>query len=220
MAHLRSALLIIFISLLAGCSQRTQDLNATIHEALFGFNDVNMTAEQVAELPYASIYARINNGHQIFMVLAFADTNPLTGNTQLKWVSADSAMITTENGRIVKTAMFPKANLVNMSSNNRLAAPNQYANSWSSREYDWQPGYLYSNKARIESMPKGTEKITSLLWQKQTTQVHEVITFDQIGQQMQNDYWVDTQGNVVKSAQWLIPDELFIEIEVLKPYAE
>jgi len=69
-------------------------------------------------------------------------------------------------------------------------------------------------------MPKGTEKITSLLWQKQTTQVHEVITFDQIGQQMQNDYWVDTQGNVVKSAQWLIPDELFIEIEVLKPYVE
>ncbi len=95
MTHLRSALLILFVFLLSGCSQRFQDVNSTLDEALFGFDDFTHAQEHVADLPYASMYVRINQGPQLFMVLAYAETNPVTGNTQLKWFSSDNAMITT-----------------------------------------------------------------------------------------------------------------------------
>ncbi|WP_159656111.1 YjbF family lipoprotein [Vibrio atypicus] len=219
MTYLRSALLILILSFLSGCSQRFQDVNATISEGLFGFDDISLKKEQVAELPYASIYARVNQGPQIFMVLGFVDTNPVTGNQQLKWLSSDSAVITTENGRVVKTTALPSHNLLGLSSSTNLAAPNNETTSWQN-SYDWQPGYHYGKQAKVESSPVGMGVTTSLLWEKQTSHIREIITFPDSDQQMQNDFWVDNQGSVVKSAQWLVPNELLIEIEVLKPYAE
>lgn len=219
MINLRNAVLILIISLLSGCSQRFQDVNATIGEALFGFEDVSLNKEQVAELPYASIYARINQGPQIFMVLAFVDTNPITGNRQLKWLSSDSAMITTENGRIVKTTLLPDANLEGLSSSNHLERPTFETTSWQS-EYDWQPGYHYSKQAVVQSGPVGFETIQSTLWKKETRHIREVITFTGDQQTMTSNYWIDAQGQVVKSQQWLVPELLQIDIEILKPYAE
>lgn len=218
MTYLHNALLVAILSLLAGCSQKFQDVNATMHEAFFGFDDINMTQVQVAELDYASIYARINHGPKIFMVLALVDTNSITGNSQLKWMSSDGAIITTENGRVVKTTALPGVNLVGLSSSTHLATPNKEVTSWNS-EYDWQPGYHYSKNAQVESFPVGIKTLSSLLWIRPTYQVREIITFSDTQQQMQSDYWVDKQGKVVKSKQWLVPDELFIEIEALKPYA-
>ncbi|OLQ87311.1 hypothetical protein BIY21_17290 [Vibrio ponticus] len=217
MTYLRRILLVLLLGSLVGCSQKFQDVNATLNEAIFGFNDVNMTAAQVAELEYASIYARINHGAKIFMVLALVDTNPVTGNPQLKWSSSDGAIITTENGRIVKTTALPEANLVNIQASNNLAAPNSQVKTWQA-QYDWQPGYHFSESAQIESFPVGINTTSSLLWIKPTTQVREIISFNG-HQTMQSDYWVDKNGNVVKSAQSLIPEQLFIEIEVLKPFA-
>ena len=218
MTHFFRALLILVLGTLSGCSQKFQDVNATMQEAFLGFDDINMTQAQVAELDYASIYARINHGPQIFMVLALVDINPITGNEQLKWMSSDGAMITTENGRVVKTIALPGANLVGLSSNTQLALPDRQVTSWQS-VYDWQPGYHYSKQAQVESFPVGLKTLSSLLWIKPTIQVREIITFADTQQQMQNDYWIDKQGQVVKSEQSLVPNELFIEIEVLKPYA-
>jgi hypothetical protein len=128
-------------------------------------------------------------------------------------------MITTENGRVVKTTALPSHNLLGLSSSTNLAAPNSETTSWQNR-YDWQPGYHYGKQAQVESSPVGMGVTISLLWEKQTSHIREVITFPNLGQQMQNDFWVDSQGSVVKSAQWLVPNELLIEIEVLKPFAE
>jgi hypothetical protein len=75
-------LAVLLVFLLSACSQRFQHVNDTISEAVFGADDVIMTAEHIRKLPYASIYAKIDDGAQIFMVLAFADTNPATGITQ------------------------------------------------------------------------------------------------------------------------------------------
>ena len=219
MDYLRSTVLIVILSLIAGCSQKFQDVNATMNEALWGFNDITMTAEQVAELPYASLYVRINHGPQIFMVLAFADINPRTNNTQLKWFSADGAMITTENGRITKTSQLPQTNLTGMTSTTNLTLPIREVTSWEN-EYDWQPGYHYGKTALVQSYPAGFETIRSLLWEAKTTKIREVITFHHSQKSMANHYWIDQQGQVVKSAQWLIPNDLFIEFESLKMYAE
>ncbi len=219
MTHLRSALLILFVFLLSGCSQRFQDVNSTLDEALFGFDDFTHNQEHVEDLPYASMYVRINQGPQLFMVLAYAETNPVTGNTQLKWFSSDKAMITTENGRIVKTNRLPGANLVGLSSSTQLAVPTSDTIAWQA-EYDWQPNYHFAQRAQVASYPVGTGVTKSLLWEKQTRHIKEVVTFNHSQQVMENNYWIDERGNVVKSHQQLIPHLLEVEFEVLKPYVE
>lgn len=217
MTFLRRTLLILLLCSISGCSQKFQDVQSTMHEAVFGFDDIKMSHRQVAQLDYASIYARINHGPQIFMVLALVDRNPVTGNDQLKWMSADGAMITTENGRIIKTTSLPNANLLHISSDNNLVAPSHKVSSWDAN-YDWQPGYHFSELARVKSFPIATQTTASLLWTKPTTKVREIITFSESQQQMQSEYWLDKNGQVVKSAQALVPNALFIELEVLKPY--
>lgn len=36
---------------------------------------------------------------------------------------------------------------------------------------------------------------------------------------MSNQFWVDEQNTIVKSAQWVVPNKLHIELEILKPLA-
>lgn len=203
---------------LAGCSQRFQHINSTLNEAFFGFDDIELSKEKVMQLPYASLYARINGGHQIFMVLAFAETNPETGNTQLKWLSADKAMIVTENGRIVKTLNLPNANLVRLSATNQLSTPNSNTAPWKT-QYDWQPDYQYGHESYNESVSWGVERVSSLTWIKNAEHIVENATFSTLKQSMNSEFWVDRQGKVIKSAQWIIPQELYIELTILKPYA-
>lgn len=200
--------------LLTGCTQRFQDTNATIKEAFFGFDNIELTPEHVDNLPYASAYARINDSHRIFLVLAYAEKNPLTGTTQLKWMSSDKAMIVTENGRIVKTLSLPKANLVELSSSPTLSANNKH---WQTR-YDWQPNYSFGHQASVESRLVKTEPVSSLLWNKNTQLVKEVVTFSDSKQSVENYFWIDDQGVTVKSSQWVVPEQLHVELEILKPF--
>ncbi|UUM30040.1 YjbF family lipoprotein [Vibrio japonicus] len=217
MSQFHKLIFILSLFSLFGCSQKFSDTNATVKEALFGFSDVKLSAKEIDALPYASLYARINDGQQIFMVLALAEENPETGNIQLKWLSADKAMIATENGRVVKTLLLPEANLVNLSSSHQLSGPSTSNANWQAL-YDWQPGYHYSKKADVTSRYLGDNSINTVLWNKNTHHILETVTFPNTSQSMENEFWVDEQGNVVKSAQWVIPDTLFIELEILKPF--
>lgn len=208
-----SFILCALILTLQGCSQYIQDTGATMKEAFTGLEDTTVTLEKVRDLPYASIYARINHGHRLFLVLAFAETNPVTQSLRLKWVSSDGAMLVTENGRIVKTLNLPDYNLVEAHYPQR---PTEKAAAWQSY-YDWQPGYQFDQSVFVSSSLVKFEHLTSLLWQTKAAKIAENLTFSD-GSQHQNFYWLNEQGLVVKSLQWLIPEKLMIEIEILKPY--
>ena len=99
------------LSLTFGCTQKFNDVSATVQEAYGNYIDVELTPEEIEAVPYASAYLKIGSQKQVFVVLAFAEPNPLTGQTQLKWVSADKAMVVTENGHIVKTIGLQTTNL-------------------------------------------------------------------------------------------------------------
>lgn len=204
--------------MLSGCTQRFQDTNATIKEAFFGIDSVEMSTEQVANLPYASAYARINGEHRIFLVLAYAEQNPATGETQLKWMSSDKAMIVTENGRIIKTLSLPSANLVSLSATQTLPTPSAANAPWQA-QYDWQPNYSFGHQANVQSRFVKNEWLTSLLWSKETQLIEETVAFEAPGRTMSNQFWVDEQNTIVKSAQWVVPNKLHIELEILKPLA-
>ncbi|GMM89484.1 YjbF family lipoprotein [Vibrio fortis] len=209
---------------LAGCSQQFQDLNATFNEAMFGDADVSTTAEYIQDLPYASIYAQINDQGKIFMVLAFVGQNPKTGAEQLKWMSSDKAMIVTENGRVVQTLLLPYENLSSLATKptNALVpsfdlSTNPKAQRWQAT-YDWQPDYRFGYSANIVRSYVNQETVHTPLAAIETSKFIEQVSYPALGEQVENEYWVNSQGKVVKTVQYLGPDMTRLELTLLKPY--
>ncbi len=159
------------------------------------------------------------------MVLAFAEKNPKTGAMQLKWLSSDKAMIVTEGGRIIKTLGLAEANLSNItpisaSSLPSLASILKNQTTWSAH-YDWMLNdhYLFNYKANITPVLRGKSTIETTVWNKDVTEVVEVISIPSLDYSFTNQYWLDEQFNVVKTHQYLGPDIGDIEMTILKPFA-
>ncbi|MGU0056119.1 YjbF family lipoprotein [Enterobacter hormaechei] len=66
---------------------------------MFGTPGVHLTDDELQNMPYASQYMQLNDGPQLFVVLAFDE------NGQQKWVTQDQATIVTQHSRIVKTLL-------------------------------------------------------------------------------------------------------------------
>lgn len=223
--------LIVLLGLLVtGCSQQFQDLNSTFNEALFGDADVSTTAEYIQDLPYASIYAEINDQGKIFMVLAFVGQNPVTGAEQLKWMSSDKAMIVTENGRVVQTLLLPYENLSGLAAKPANALVPSFdlsatpkAQEWQATydwktTYDWQPDYRFGYSANIVRTYIREETVQTPIANIATRKFVEQIRYPALGQDIENQYWVNQQGQVVKTVQYLGPEMTRLELTLLKPY--
>ncbi len=217
-------LTIISVLFLSACTQKFNDVNATLDEAIFGVDDVSLTAQKIIELPYASSFVRINGGAKLFMVLAFAEPNPATGTMQLKWLSSDKAMIVTENGRIVKTLGLPQFNLTEINTTPSAPLPSfaaitQKQAIWSAH-YDWTAGdqYLFNYHATITPILRGETRLKNTVWEKKVTEIVEVVSIPSLGDTFTNQYWVDSELNVVKSHQYLGPNMVGIEMTILKPF--
>lgn len=195
---------------LAGCSQRFQDVNATLSEAFLGADDIVKTAEQIRSLPYASAYVRINDGAQIFVVLAFAEINSATGNMQYKWMSSDRAMFIFENGRLVKTVGLYGSNL-------QGAAHTQMTKSSWSVNYDWMPNYRYGYQGTLIRIEGESQQVNTPVASYQTQNYKEQIRFDAIDETITNQYWQDIKsGKIVKSVEYLGPEMTQVEFTLLK----
>ena len=73
--------------------------------ATFGAPDLPLTRDQIANLPYASIRAKIGKGPDALMILGRVD------GPDLHWVSADRVVMATRNSRVIKTANLPLDNV-------------------------------------------------------------------------------------------------------------
>lgn len=210
--------------LLSGCSQQFQDLNATFNEAIFGDADVSTTAEYIQDLPYASIYAEINDQGKIFMVLAFVGQNPVTGAEQLKWMSSDKAMIVTENGRVVQTLLLPYENLsgLTVKPGNALVPSFDMSVTPKAQEwqvtYDWQADYRFGYSANIVRTYLNEETVQTPIANIEARKFVEQISYPALGQDIENQYWVNKKGQVVKTVQYLGPEMTRLELTLLKPY--
>jgi hypothetical protein len=191
-------------------------VNSTLKSALIASEDVILTKAELSQIPYATSYVRINDGAQILMVLAFAEMNPDTGIEQLKWVSSDHVMIVTENGRIVKTLGLPALNLAGIDNSIRQHSISEDG-SWSGF-YDWQENNRYGVQA-IGSVTIGdTDYYASPLIESNVVVANETVAFPQLNQTIVNQYWVDSDHNVLKTLQYIGPQMNKIEISVAKPY--
>lgn len=221
----------ILLSLtLMGCTQKVSDINATINEAIFGFDDIEVTQTTIHNSPYASSYVRIGDGPQIFMVLALVEDG------QQKWLSSDKAMLVTDNGRVVKTLTLPKDNIARLSTKNstnqdplsqltpqtdiKSYIAKSGAEDWKAT-FDWMPNYRYGYQANITWAYKHEQLVKSEAWGKQAHYIIETVSFPSLNEQYQNHFWLDAKTNqVVKSIQYLGPGMDKIEMTILKPYGE
>ncbi|MBS9837498.1 YjbF family lipoprotein [Vibrio alginolyticus] len=203
------------LSSIFGCTQKFNDVSATVQEAYGNYIDVELTPEEIEAVPYASAYLKIGNQKQVFVVLAFAEPNPLTGNTQLKWVSADKAMVVTENGHIVKTIGLQTTNLAGIYGNvPAYSAPSmQYFLS-----YDWADKYRYGFPAKVQRSRQGKEIVITPISSTSTDVYTEVVTFTSLEKSVENQYWVNGKGEVVKTRQHLGPNMVPVELTILKGY--
>ncbi len=98
---------ILLLLALTGCSDKILDnspLIKTVSEAtnlvFNGLENEPVTRQQVDEIPYASMLVKVGRGGWGLVILINKDGDKLT------WISADKAIIVTENGRITKTSGF------------------------------------------------------------------------------------------------------------------
>ncbi|ALR16719.1 YjbF family lipoprotein [Vibrio natriegens] len=213
----RLLLILPAVSLMFGCTQKFKDVSATVQEAYGNYIDVELTHQQIEAIPYASAYLKIGNQKQIFVVLAFAEQNPLTGKTQLKWVSSDKAMVVTENGHIVKTLNLQ---------NNNIAGVYGQVPAYSTLDiqyllsYDWEEQYRYGFPAHITRTYQGKEVVTTPLSSTSADVYRESVEFPSLSETVENFYWVNSHGQVVKTRQHLGPNMLPIELTILKGYSK
>ncbi|WBA17108.1 YjbF family lipoprotein [Salinivibrio kushneri] len=217
------SILAIFIALtITGCTQRIQDLSDSFKFAYQGFPDAEKSWDEINALPYASLYAQLDNGPRGFMVLAFAEPSQHP-SPNLKWLSGDHEMIVTRNSRIVKTVNFAEGNLTatQVNSPDPLSiglATIQMPYTWS-RKLDWQPGN-HSGYRADSTFKRGKPQNVSVNGTPvATTHYTEDVTLPALDIQYTNDYWIaNDTGKIIKSYQHLAPGLPAVTLTHLKLY--
>ncbi len=205
------------MSLVFGCTQKFDDVSVTVQEAYDNSIDVELSPQEIEAVPYASAYLKIGNQKQVFVVLAFAEQSPVTGKTQLKWVSADKAMVVTENGHIVKTLKLQNDNIAGV-----YGQVPEYSKSNAEfiLSYDWQEQYRYGFPAHITRTYLGSEVVTTAISSTSADLYRESVEFTSLSKTVENLYWVDSKGQVIKTRQHLGPNMVPIELTILKGYSK
>lgn len=232
--------LTLSLFLLTGCSQNFKDVNDTMGLAFFGEADAALSTTDINQLPYASLYARVEDGPQAFMVLALAEQEPRFGSNKsagtnstglrantppkLKWLSSDKGMLVTQAGRLVKTLNLPQGNLVAVESQftdplalglHRSETPTVWQHT-----LDWQPGYHYGYQALSQFEAQGKQVIIVNELPIDVLYFIETVSIEKLNISYQNEYWLSpSNGQVVKTRQKPAPNLPYIELTILKPFA-
>lgn len=207
--------IILICLLLQACSAHVKGLGNSLWESTFGTPGVHLTDDDILNMPYASQYMQLNNGPQLFVVLAFAE------NGQQKWVTQDQATIVTQHYRIVKTQL-PGDNLieVNNLAADPLAKPNQIIDgtSWT-RTMGWtEHKQVRYATARSEFRWHGTDTLKMAGDVTAVRILEEDVTTSE--KSWRNRYWVDDEGVIRQSEQYLGADWFPVKTTLIKAAKE
>lgn len=178
-----------------------------------GVPDAPITPEYVANLPYASMTAKIGRGQRSLLVLAEYD------GPDLRWVAANDAALVTRNGRLVKTAGLDRnlRDTVGLEDDPIAAATFEFAglhlrkvDLWSERRFG----------VPIESTFEviGRQTISILDNGHDTLVVRERNRAQSVRWSFDNIFWLDFQtGFAWKSLQHFDPSTAAVELQITKP---
>ena len=174
--------------------------------------------DSIRGLPYAMQIAKIGNSNEVLLVLAESSNDYLT------WSSSAKELITTYNGKIIKTTGLLNDVIIsnppnikdiyfNLKNNSNLSQSHRSFVSFSlPKANSLEMHYSYSLQQ--------ADIIRSRLMDKEINVVLLVETYKipLIRFKGQNRYLIDAEGNVVKSNQKLVPNTRSFELETLKKY--
>lgn len=201
--------------LLQACSATTKGLGSSLWHSIVGADGVQLTDDDIQNMRYASQYMSINNGPQLFVVLAYDE------NGQQKWVTQDRAMITTENGRMVKTTgLGDNLQQVSNLADDPLAKPNQIIDGtrWT-RQLTWtEHQQVRMATARSTFSWDGTDTLKVGASVTPVRVLNEEVTAS--GKTWNNRFWVDTEGHIRQSKQYMGPNYWPVTTVLLKAAKE
>ncbi|RKQ40304.1 YjbF family lipoprotein [Enterobacter sp. R1(2018)] len=201
--------------LLQACSATTKSLGSSLWHSIAGDDGVQLTDDDIQNMPYASQYMSINNGPQLFVVLAYDE------NGQQKWVTQDRVTIATQNGRVVKTVgLGDNLQQVTNLADDPLAKANQIIDGagWT-RQMAWtehQQVRMATARSTFSWDGNDTLKVGSSVTPVRV--LNEEITA--AGKSWSNRYWVDNEGHIRQSKQYIGPDYWPITTVLLKAAKE
>lgn len=206
----RLSILVVCL-LLQACSATTKGLGTSLWHSIVGTDGVQLTDDDIQNMRYASQYMSINGGPQLFVVLAYDE------NGQQKWVTQDRATLVTQNGRVVKTVGLGD-NLTQVSNltDDPLAKVNQIIDgaAWA-RQMAWtehQQVRMATARSTFRWDGSDTLKVGSSVTPVRV--LDEEVTAS--GNTWHNRFWVDSDGHIRQSKQYLGPDYWPITTVLLK----
>ncbi|MFG1173058.1 YjbF family lipoprotein [Erwiniaceae bacterium CAU 1747] len=212
---MRNLPLLLLCLLLQACTQTQKGLGETLKLAFLGEDDIQLTNQQIANIPYASMYLRLNGGQQIFVVMGFSEEG------QQKWITQDRSTVVTQSGRLVKTlGLADNLNEVSNLQQDPLrdALRLTDGSSWT-RVLSWtEKGQLRTGTA-VSHFTRQQDEVLQLAGRQVACRVwQEEVELKETGKTWRNTFWVDTSsGQVRQAVQMLGADYFPVAITILKP---
>ncbi|ORM75160.1 hypothetical protein HA48_00045 [Pantoea wallisii] len=212
---MRQLSLLLLCLLLQACTQTQKGLEQTVMLAINGPDDVTITDEQVQNLPYASMYARVNDGPRIFVVLGYNE------NGLQKWITQDKAMLVFRHGRLVKTLGLPDnlEDVSNLAQDPLTDALHLHNGAGWTRVVQWREQANVRAATAVSTFQRGDDSVLNLAGEQVACRVwHETVRIDSLGATWQNTFWIDNRdGTVLQAQQTLAADAYPIVTTLLKP---
>ncbi|MDD2341536.1 MAG: YjbF family lipoprotein [Tolumonas sp.] len=214
----KNALLFCLIaSGISACSNYARNVADTVNLAAMGAPDVNMSSDYINKLPYASVYIQVNDIPKVFSVLAEVN------NKELKWATADHYLITTKNGRVIKTIGFSEdIKDTTNTENDPLGLGAAILNTrpkWESEVF-WGHVFKSGYKIKSEFEPEGVESVKILDKEMKLIRYDEHCEVAELNYTYTNHFWLDPVTNqIVKSEQYMGPGLPLLKITTLKQYS-
>ncbi len=86
--------------------------------------------------------------------------------------------------------------------------------------YDWEEQYRYGFPAQVARTYLGKEVVTTPISSTSADLYRESVEFPTLSKTVENFYWVNEAGQVVKTRQHLGPNMAPIELTILKGYSK
>jgi hypothetical protein len=198
---------VISVLFIAGCSGTYHAYYDALSYAFKGPEPVELSLQALKQAPADLMYVAHGVRPQAAMALAFNEQN------QTKWISADNATLTLEQGRVVRTTGLSN-NLLSL--NNTAADPLKLGyqqlngRAWL-RQADWSAGeFGYTIQSRFTEQGRDTLQYFAQNFNVVhiTEQLHYTNSsnFLRYNQSWQNHYWFHVEtGMLLKTRQQLSP---------------
>ncbi len=204
-------MIVMVCLLLTACSASTKGLGQSLLNSVTGEDGVQLTDDEIQNMPYASQYITLNHGPQLFVALAYSE------NGQQKWVTTDRAMLITQHSRLVKTlGLGDNLQETNNIERDPLARVSQITDGagWTRLARWTEHGQARSAVLR-STFHWGEDEMLKVGSDRTPVRLLEENVASDTGR-WRNRFWVDDAGQIRKTEQYLGPDFYPITTIVLK----